>query len=328
MRSLSTTENEQYKHSEISKISRYFLALWIFLAALAQTGCASGDRSSSSVEHPQNYSNPEVTFHAELSASDVVDGSLLLVNIKAPSDYKEEMISVEFEEIVIPAYSTPEKGDGQFQAIVGVPHSHKPGPATVTVKFGYPGLQRVAQLGFTVSPSDYSIENLRVDGTFVNPGKKAMKRIKREQKELKAVYERMTKKRYWSGPFVLPIDSPITSPYGGKRMYNGEIRNFHSGLDLKAPVGTPIIAPSAGVVVLAKDLYFTGGTVILDHGYGVFTIYAHMSKIGVKKGRTVKVREILGLAGATGRVSGPHLHWTTQVNRVKVNPVEFMKVVQ
>jgi murein DD-endopeptidase MepM/ murein hydrolase activator NlpD len=99
-------------------------------------------------------------------------------------------------------------------------------------------------------------------------------------------------------------------------------------LDLKAAVGVPITAPAPGVVVLAKDLYFTGGTVVLDHGYGVFTIYAHLSKVGVKVGKKVEQREILGLAGATGRVSGPHLHWTTQVSGVKVNPTEFVRVVQ
>jgi murein DD-endopeptidase MepM/ murein hydrolase activator NlpD len=196
------------------------------------------------------------------------------------------------------------------------------------VKFGYPGLTRIAQLGFTVEAADYSIENLKVDSKFVDPGKKALARIRREQKELKAIYQKITRKKYWNGPFVLPVNSATTSPYGGKRMYNGELRSFHSGLDLKAAVGVPITAPAPGVVVLAKDLYFTGGTVVLDHGYGVFTIYAHLSKVGVKVGKKVEQREILGLAGATGRVSGPHLHWTTQVSGVKVNPTEFVRVVQ
>jgi murein DD-endopeptidase MepM/ murein hydrolase activator NlpD len=127
---------------------------------------------------------------------------------------------------------------------------------------------------------------------------------------------------------VLPIDSKVTSIYGTKRTFNGEMRSFHQGLDLRAKTGTPVRAPAGGTVVLAKDLFFTGNTVILDHGYGIFTIYAHMSKLGVKKGEKVNVKQQLGLSGATGRASGPHLHWGAQVNKSKVNPLELTRVMQ
>ena len=113
----------------------------------------------------------------------------------------------------------------------------------------------------------------------------------------------------------------------GRRLYNGEQRNFHPGLDLKAPVGTKIRAPENGKVVLAKNLFFTGNTVALDHGYGVITLYAHMSKIRVHLGDQVKPGDLLGLSGKTGRVSGPHLHWQAVIRGVKVNPAELTRAM-
>jgi murein DD-endopeptidase MepM/ murein hydrolase activator NlpD len=132
-------------------------------------------------------------------------------------------------------------------------------------------------------------------------------------------------KRHWSGPFLLPIESEVTSPFGNKRLYNGTMKNFHQGLDLRAREPTPIRAPEGAVVVLAKDLYFTGNTVILDHGYGLFTVYGHMSKLDVKKGQIVKKAELLGLSGATGRASGPHLHWGAVLMRMKFNPQDLVQ---
>ena len=130
----------------------------------------------------------------------------------------------------------------------------------------------------------YKSETLKVDEKKVNPPKKELKRILREQAELKEIYSHLTHEKYWDGPFVLPVDSVVTSPFGSKRIYNGEMKSFHQGLDLRAHIGTPIHAASGGVVVLAKDLFFTGNTVLIDHGYGVFTVYCHMSALKVKNG--------------------------------------------
>ena len=136
------------------------------------------------------------------------------------------------------------------------------------------------------------------------------------------------REKYWKGSFQVPINSAVTSTFGNKRIFNGEMKSFHQGLDLRAAMGTPIHAASGGVIVLAKNLFMTGNTVLIDHGYGIFTVYAHMSKLQVKKGQEVKPGETLGLSGMTGRASGPHLHWGAVINRFKVNPTDLTTVLQ
>jgi murein DD-endopeptidase MepM/ murein hydrolase activator NlpD len=161
----------------------------------------------------------------------------------------------------------------------------------------------------------------------VNPKKKDLIRIRREQAEIAAIYKTITEQKHWDGPFALPIQSPVTSIFGTRRLFNGHQASFHQGLDLKAPEGSPIRSAAAGIVVLSKDLFFTGNTVLIDHGYGIFTIYAHLSKLGVAKGQAVKAGDLLGLSGATGRVSGPHLHWGAVIHRAKVNPSDLLKIM-
>jgi murein DD-endopeptidase MepM/ murein hydrolase activator NlpD len=124
------------------------------------------------------------------------------------------------------------------------------------------------------------------------------------------------------------MESVVTSVYGSQRLYNKIRTNFHNGVDFRAQVGTPIAAPQGGEVILAQDLYFTGWTVILDHGYGILTLYAHMSKLDVKVGQRVRKGEQLGLSGATGRVSGPHLHWGAIIHKQKVNALDLVKVLR
>jgi murein DD-endopeptidase MepM/ murein hydrolase activator NlpD len=167
-----------------------------------------------------------------------------------------------------------------------------------------------------------------VNPRHVSPSKRDLKRIQRESSEIGKLYRTLTFKKYWKGPFRLPIKSKMTSPYGTKRTFNGELKSFHQGLDLRAAVGDPIRAGASGRVVMAKSLFFTGRTVILDHGYGVYTIYAHMSAFKVRKGQMVRPSTVLGLAGMTGRASGPHLHWGAVIQRSKVNPAELLKVMR
>ena len=138
----------------------------------------------------------------------------------------------------------------------------------------------------------------------------------------------MTLKKFWQGPFELPIQSRVTSAFGTRRVYNGVLKSFHTGLDLKAAMNTPIHAAAPGIVALSKNLFYTGNTVILDHGYGILTVYAHMNLRKVKVGDVVDVQQILGLSGKTGRVNGPHLHWQGIAHQVKVNPLGLVQVVK
>jgi murein DD-endopeptidase MepM/ murein hydrolase activator NlpD len=129
----------------------------------------------------------------------------------------------------------------------------------------------------------------------------------------------------WLGPFLSPVNSELTSGFGRRRIVNNQPRSPHSGVDLKAETGTPIQAANAGRVVLAEDLFFSGNTVVLDHGLGLYTYYAHCSKILVKTGEIVRKGQRIAEVGATGRVTGPHLHWACRLNQARVNPLDLTR---
>ena len=194
-------------------------------------------------------------------------------------------------------YPSPEDGEGTYRALVGVPHHHKPGPADVTVKVG--GVVR--SMPIRIADARYRSEKLKVSKRNTEPSEEDMARIRRDGAEVGKIYKNITRQKYWKGPFVLPVDSIVTSVYGTKRIFNGKMKSFHQGMDLRAKMGTPVHATAAGVVVLAEDLFFTGNTVMIDHGYGVITLYVDMSHLDVKKGDHVEARQQLGLSGMTGR---------------------------
>ena len=255
----------------------------------------------------------------EISSSEVMPGSVVLIRVKNP---KNQEVTGEFEGIHIPFYS----GEGYSEAILGVPYERKPGPGVVKVIVG---LQASIDVKLTVLESNYSNEILHVDGRRVNPTrKKDLLRIRHDQEEVKEIYQKVTQLKFWKGPFLLPIKSLITSPFGIRRLYNGKLKNFHPGLDLKAAVGTPVMSSASGVIVLAKSLFYTGNTVMIDHGYGIITLYAHMNRITVKVGETVGPNQLLGYSGKTGRVNGPHLHWQAVVHHVKINPLDLTTVIR
>jgi murein DD-endopeptidase MepM/ murein hydrolase activator NlpD len=163
-------------------------------------------------------------------------------------------------------------------------------------------------------------QRLTVESKFVNPPKSALKRIEREKKQLGAIYARRTPLPPPSAPFVRPVPGDPTSEFGTRRIFNGEPRAPHPGIDLHAGTGTPVLVAGPGRVALAQDLYYSGGTVVVDHGGGLFTIYAHLSKIALKEGTAVKAGDPVGLSGATGRVTGPHLHWGARVGETIFDP--------
>ncbi len=178
-----------------------------------------------------------------------------------------------------------------------------------------------------VNKGDYKKETLTVNPKKVKPPKSEENRIYKEYLESKKIYATITKKRYWDKPFLMPLGSKITSDYGNARIYNGSLKSFHSGTDFRAPTGTKIKASNAGVVVVASDRYYSGNAVILDHGEGIYSSYSHLSKLLVKKGQKIKQDEILGLSGATGRVTGPHLHFSIIIDSKRIDPLDFITKV-
>ncbi len=172
----------------------------------------------------------------------------------------------------------------------------------------------------TISAKSFPEQRLTVESKFVNPPKSALLRIDREKKRLGAIYARRTPLPPPASPFVRPVSGDPTSEFGTRRIFNGEPRAPHAGIDLHADSGTPVVVAGPGRVALAADLYYSGGTVIVDHGGGLFTVYAHLSKIEAKEGATVAAGDAVGLSGATGRVTGPHLHWGAKVGETIFDP--------
>ncbi|HLE01447.1 MAG TPA: M23 family metallopeptidase [Bdellovibrionota bacterium] len=265
-------------------------------------------------------------FRAELSASQVKDGSVVIVSVGLPEQLEDALVKGDFEGIQIPFFSDSVKGE--YHAVLGVPYNHKSGETKISIRVLKNGIEYSKELPLTVLSGQYASETLRVDLRHLNPTKKDIKRIFRDKAEVGKIYSRLIPRKYWKGPFRFPVESAITSVYGTKRVFNGQFASFHSGLDFKAPVGTRVYASAPGKVVLAKDLFFTGNTVMVDHGYGVLTLYAHLSKIDVTRGQMVDLNTLLGLSGETGRVSGPHLHWQAVVHKMKVNPLDLTKVMK
>ncbi len=167
-------------------------------------------------------------------------------------------------------------------------------------------------------------QQISVDKKYVTPPRKIMKRIESERKLSAEVIGRVTPERYWRGTFHRPVPGAVTSGFGGKRMFNGEMRSYHRGVDLRGAQGTPIVALADGRIALAQNMYFAGNTVYIDHGQGVVSTYAHMSRIDVKPGETVKAGQQIGLVGATGRVTGPHLHLGVNILGVAVDPLSLL----
>ena len=179
-----------------------------------------------------------------------------------------------------------------------------------------------------VEDGKYKKEEITVSKSKVNPrGKETKKRISKEYAEAMKVYATVTPKSYINSKFILPLDTFITSDFGKARVYNGSLKGYHSGTDFRAKTGTPIIASNDGVVALVKDRFYSGGTILIDHGQGIYTCYFHMSAFDVKVKQRVKKGQIIGLSGQSGRVTGPHLHFAVRINAVQVDPLQFIQLM-
>jgi hypothetical protein len=175
----------------------------------------------------------------------------------------------------------------------------------------------------SVTPRDWPIE--RVEGVppkTVNPPPEIAARIQREQAEVVAARDRDDAREDFAHGFIWPVTGRISGRFGNQRIYNGDPKAPHSGMDIAVPQGTPVKAPADGIITFAKpDLYLTGGTVLLDHGFGLSSNFLHLSRIDVKVGEHVRQGEVIGLAGMTGRAAGPHVHWGFNWFGVRLDPL-------
>lgn len=209
----------------------------------------------------------------------------------------------------------------QWLAIVGISLDIEPGEHGVDVE--QPG-KDPRRLSFQVLPKQYRTQELKVAPAMVNPSPENEARIAREREKVTAALASFSADAPATLRLAQPVPGPRSSSFGLRRVFNGESRRPHSGMDIAAPTGTPIKAPLAGRIVDTGEYYFNGGNVIIDHGQGLTTMYCHLSKIRVEVGQEVKLGEVIGDVGATGRVTGPHLHWGVALSGTMVDPALFL----
>jgi len=209
-----------------------------------------------------------------------------------------------------------------WKAIVGIPLKIELGEHKLKVVSN----SAEANYLFEVVDKDYEAQYLTIKNKRqVDPNKEDMLRISKERKLISKVKTNWREINNIPLRFIKPAKGPFSSSFGLRRFFNNQPRNPHSGLDIAAEKGTPIVAPAAGVVTNAGDYFFNGKTVFLDHGQGLITMYCHMEKINIKEGDSVSVNDVLGTVGSTGRVTGAHLHWSVILNNTTVEPLLFLK---
>lgn len=181
-----------------------------------------------------------------------------------------------------------------------------------------------ASASISVAAVAWPEQRISVNKNYVTPPKDVLHRIEAERAKSAQAVGRVTPERLWEDGFVRPVPGVVTSAFGGKRMFNGKMRSYHRGVDLRGAQGTPIRALAGGEVVLAENMYYSGNVVYLDHGQGVISIYCHMSSMNVRPGDRVRAGHILGEVGATGRVTGPHLHLGLLILGEAVDPLSLL----
>jgi murein DD-endopeptidase MepM/ murein hydrolase activator NlpD len=206
---------------------------------------------------------------------------------------------------------------GPRRALLGVDLEQAAGPAYLEV-----GLEGAppCRAALEVTPGGFEEKQLRVGPKFVELSARDEARAAREAARLKGIYAKVSG-RLWQGSFRLPVAAEPSPNFGQRRILNGQPRSPHAGVDFGARTGTPVRAAARGRVVLAEPLFFSGRTVVVDHGLGLFSLYAHLSRLGVRTGQKVEAGALLGAVGATGRATGPHLHWAVRLQGARVDPL-------
>lgn len=203
--------------------------------------------------------------------------------------------------------------DGQWFGLAAVPIGTT-GRHSLVLDFEFDdGTSYVQEVALDVAPREFASTELRVAPRYSSPSPEALERIERERALIRSVLDRASPEWLIDTGFRAPRPMDITSPYGQARVFNGELRSRHTGLDLRGAEGAPVHAAARGRVKIAQDLYFSGNGVYVDHGLGVYTGYFHLSRIHVSEGELVEAGQLVGEVGSTGRVTGPHLHWSLWV---------------
>lgn len=270
---------------------------------------------------PARVPAPATSLDVSLGSRAMQPGELVVVTITTPGPSSD--VTVRAFSHHAPTFQVDRL---TWSALVGIdldtPVGHYPVMADATID----GNRLETISGIDVKAKAFVTRQLSVDNAFVNPPASESKRIAQEAARLDALWKTETPKRQWD-VFARPVAEEANSAFGSRSVYNGQARTPHTGADFLSPAGTPVHAPGAGTVVIAGPLYFTGNTVVIDHGLGMYSMLAHFSAIAVHEGDLVTAGQVVGRVGATGRVTGPHLHWAVRLNGARVDPLSVLAML-
>ncbi|WP_373036486.1 M23 family metallopeptidase [Sulfurimonas sp.] len=263
-------------------------------------------------------------FNINISNSNIANGKTAIIEFKKEQNTKYDKIVLDKKTHKI--YQHPLDVNKMY-VLVPISYYEKPSDKKLEIFYKENGKQKSKIVFLRVEDGKYKKEKIKVQKSKVTLNEKDKKRAAKEYAEAMKIYGKSTPKSQISSKFITPMNSKITSSFGKARVYNDTLNGYHSGTDYRAKIGTPIKACNDGVVVLAKDRFYSGGTVVLDHGQGVYTCYYHMSGFNVKKGQKVSKADIIGLSGDSGRVTGPHLHFSARVSGEQVDPLQLIDLL-
>jgi murein DD-endopeptidase MepM/ murein hydrolase activator NlpD len=216
-------------------------------------------------------------------------------------------------------------GGTLFRALLGIDLDATLGDLPLRLAAATPGgTEMPVTYVLRVVSGEFTVQRLKVARAYVELSPETLERVRTDQAAVAQVWATGDAARRWAGPFARPVDAAPVENFGVRRIFNGQPRAPHNGVDFPAPEGTPVVAPAPARVAMAADLYFSGGTLILDHGAGLFTLYFHLSRHEVTAGDLVPTGARIGAVGSTGRSTGPHLHWGARLGGARVNPTDLL----
>ena len=252
-------------------------------------------------------------FEVELSTAAPRQGGVVAIVVTSASPLPEVVVKDGDRRVAL-----ERSGSGTvFRGLLGVDLDSPAGERTLVVE----GDGLVVRERVNVLDGRFEVEKLRVPRDYVEPPKRVLARIKEDQRKVAAAWASALPDRLWAGKLRQPVDAPVRDNFGRKRVLNGTPKSPHNGIDFPAATGTAVVASAAARVALAEALYFSGNSILLDHGNGLFTTYFHLSKLDVKAGDRVKPGQRIGAVGATGRVTGLHLHMGARLHGARVSPL-------
>ncbi|MDC4203570.1 MAG: M23 family metallopeptidase [Candidatus Manganitrophus sp.] len=250
----------------------------------------------------------------------VKQGEIALITLTLESDIPS--VVGKFLDQPIPFFK---KNTDEYAAMIGIDLDQKIGlqPLIVTWKKGESTDRR--EIPIEVVSASFGTETLKLPKAMVDLDPPTLARVEKEQARMKEIFNKSADQRLWEAAFIVPAEGKVAGTFGLRRIMNGQPRNPHTGEDISAPLGTPVLASNGGRVILVGEFYFNGHSVIIDHGLGLFSMYFHLAETTVKEGDVVAKGQAIGSVGQSGRATGPHLHWGVRLNGARVNPFSLIE---